>query len=114
MSHSAVNASLIQNTKAIVVFSQSGMSAQMISRYRPQVPINGATPNEKVYRQLELSWGVIPVLTSEYNSTDEMFEIANEIVKKKKFAKANDIIVITCGIPKQNGCTNLIKVDTVK
>ena len=114
VSHSAVNASLIQNTKAIVVFSQSGMSAQMISRYRPQVPIIGATPNEKVYRQLELSWGVIPVLTSEYNSTDEMFEIANEIVKKKKFAKANDIIVITCGIPKQNGCTNLIKVDIVK
>ncbi len=114
VSHSAVSASLIQNTKAIVVFSQSGTSAQMISRFRPLVPIIGATPNEKVYRQLELSWGVIPVLTSEYNSTDEMFKIADEIVKKKKFAKAKDTIIITCGTPKQNGCTNLIKIDTVK
>ena len=114
VSHSAVNASLIQNTKAIVVFSQSGTSAQMISRFRPFVSIIGATPNEKVYRQLELSWGVIPVLTSEYNSTDEMFKITNEIVKKKKFAKPKDTIVITCGTPKRNGCTNLIKIDTVK
>lgn len=114
VSHSAVSASLIQNTKAIVVFSQSGTSAQMISRFRPLVPIIGATPNEKVFRQLELSWGVIPVLTSEYNSTDEMFKIADEIVKKKKFAKAKDTIIITCGTPKQNGCTNLIKIDTVK
>ena len=114
VSHSAVNASFMQPTKAIVVFTQGGLSARMISRFRPNVTIIGATPNEKVYRQLEMSWGVVPVLTAEYSSTDEMFRIANEIVKKHKFAKSNDTIVITCGVPKKNGCTNLIKIDEVK
>lgn len=114
ISHSAVDASFHQNTKAIVVFTATGFSAGMISRHHPAVNIIGATPDEKVYRQLELNFGVTPVLTRIYNTTDSMFEIANEIVKKNNFAKPKDIIVITCGTPKQNGCTNLIKVEIVK
>lgn len=114
ISHSAVDASFHQNTKAIVVFTATGFSAGMISRHHSAVNIIGATPDEKVYRQLELNFGVTPVLTRIYNTTDSMFEIANEIVKKNNFAKPKDIIVITCGTPKQNGCTNLIKVEIVK
>lgn len=114
VSHSAVDASFMQNTKAIVVFTGTGLSATMISRFRPDVTIIGATPNEDVYRQLEILWGVTPVLTPVYNTTDEMFQIANEIVKKLKMAKPKDIIVITCGTPKQSGGTNLIKIDEVK
>ena len=114
ISHSAVDASFQQPTKAIVVFTSAGLSAQMISRLRPSVDILGATPNEKTYRQLELRWGVRPVLTPVYNTTDEMFDIANKIVKDLGAAKAKDRIVVTCGVPKQNGCTNLIKIDIVK
>lgn len=113
ISHSAVDASFQQKIKAIVVFTSAGLSAQMISRFSPAVDILGATPNEKTYRQLELRWGVHPVFTPIYNTTDEMFSIANEIVKREGFAKKNDKIVITCGTPKQNGSTNLIKIDTV-
>ena len=114
ISHSAVDASFQQPTKAIVVFTSAGLSAQMISRLRPSVDILGATPNEKTYRQLELRWGVRPVLTPVYNTTDEMFDIANKIVKDLGVAKAKDRIVVTCVVPKQNGCTNLIKIDIVK
>ena len=114
ISHSAVDASFQQPTKAIVVFTSAGLSAQMISRLRPSVDILGATPNEKTYRQLELRWGVRPVFTPVYNTTDEMFDIANKIVKDLGVAKAKDRIVVTCGVPKQNGCTNLIKIDIVK
>ena len=114
ISHSAVDASFQQPTKAIVVFTSAGLSAQMISRLRPSVDILGATPNEKTYRQLELRWGVRPVLTPVYNTTDEMFDIANKIVKDLGVVKAKDRIVVTCGVPKQNGCTNLIKIDIVK
>ena len=113
VSHSAVNASFLQNTKAIVVFTASGLSANMISRFRPSVSIVGATPNEKVYRQLELNWGVTPVRTPVYNTTDQMFKIADDIVKQSGIAKVGDTIVITCGTPKQNGCTNLIKVSKI-
>lgn len=110
VSQSAVTASNTHNVKAIVAHTNSGLSAGLVSRFRPKVDIIGATPNELVYRQMELRWGVKPVLTSEYNSTDEMFKISNDIVKKHKLAKVDDMVVVTCGTPKQNGGTNLIKI----
>ena len=114
ISHSAVNASFLQKTKVIVVFTNSGESARMVSRFRPSDLIIGATPNKDVYQQLALSWGVLPVLTPVYNSTDEMFEIANKLVKDMHLAKPGDIITITCGTPKKPGKTNLIKLSTVR
>lgn len=114
ISHSAVNASFLQKIKSVVVFTNSGESARMVSRFRPSSTILGATPDEKVFRQLELSWGVLPVLTPVYNSTDEMFSIANSFVKNLNLAHVSDLIVITCGTPKQPGCTNLIKIEYVK
>ena len=61
-----------------------------------------------------MSWGVLPVLTPIYNSTDKMFEIANNLVKGLNIATPGNTMVITCGAPKQPGCTNLIKIDVVK
>ena len=113
VSHSAVNTSFYLNTKAIVVFTSTGYSASAISRFQPNANIIGATPNEKVYRQLDLLFGVVPVKTNMYNSTDKMFAMADIIVKTKGFAKEKDTIIITCGVPKQNGCTNLIKVTQI-
>ncbi len=114
VSRSAVAASNTPNIKAIVAHTNSGVSAGLISRYRPKVDIIAATPNETVYRQMELRWGVKPVLTKEYSTTDEMFEISKDIVKKLNTAKANDAIVITCGTPMKNGGTDLIKIQKVK
>lgn len=113
ISHSAVNSSFLQKAKSIVVFTDTGQSARMVSRFRPISTILGATPNPRVYRQLELSWGVLPILTPVYNSTDEMFEMANSYVKMLKLASVNNSIIITCGTPKQPGCTNLIKIANV-
>lgn len=113
ISHSAVNSSFLQKTKSIVVFTDTGQSARMVSRFRPICTILGATPSAKVFRQLDLSWGVLPILTPLYNSTDEMFKIANNFVKELKIANEGSTIVITCGTPKQPGCTNLIKIEKV-
>ena len=113
ISHSAVNSSFLQKTKAIVVFTDTGQSARMVSRFRPVCTILGATPSAKVFRQLDLSWGVLPILTPLYNSTDEMFTIALNFVKDLKLASEGSSIVITCGAPKQPGCTNLIKIENV-
>lgn len=114
ISHSAVNASFAHNVKAIVCFTDSGRSAGMISRFRPAVAVIGATPNEKVYRQLDLLWGVTPLHTPVYNSTDEMFDIANGMVKKSGIAKRDDCVVITCGTPKSAGSTNMLKISKIK
>ncbi len=110
VSQSVVTASNTSNIKAIVVHTNSGISAGLISRFRPRVDIIGATPNQMVYRQMELKWGVKPVLTDEYNSIDEMFNISNDLVKKHNIAKTNDMVVITCGTPKKNGGTNIMKI----
>ncbi len=114
VSQSAVAASNTKNVKAIIAYTNSGTSAGLVSRFRPKVDIIGATPNETVYRQLELRWGVKPILTKEYNSVDEMFALANDIVKENNLAKVNDTVVITCGTPKKQGGTNLIKIAKIK
>jgi len=113
ISRAAVTASNTPNIKAIVCHTNSGTSAGLVSRFRPKVDIIGATPNELVYRQMELRWGVMPILTKEYSTTDEMFDISYDLVKKHKLAKAGDNIVITCGTPLKNGGTNLIKVNKI-
>lgn len=113
VSHSAVSASFLQNTKALVVFSSTGLSVNMISRFHPKVSIVGATPNEKVYRQMDLLFGVLPVKTKTYNTTDAMFDLATDIVKAKGLAHVGDSVVVTSGVPKQNGATNLIKIEEV-
>ena len=113
VSHSAVDASFLKQCKLIVAFTTSGQTAKMVSRFRPESVIVAVTPNEKVYRQLELCWGVMPVLSKVYTSTDEMFKIANNLVKKLELAKPNDSIVITCGTPNKLGSTNLLKIETL-
>lgn len=114
VAHSAVSASLIENVKAIVTYTDSGLSAGLISHFRPRVDIIGATSNEKVYRQLELMWGINPMLTKVFKTTEEMFDNAIKLVKEKKIAKKGETIIITCGEEKHKGATNLIKISEVK
>jgi pyruvate kinase len=57
---------------AVVVFTASGSSARLVSRYRPPVPIYAITPNEPAARQLAINYGITPVLAPDGSSTDEM------------------------------------------
>lgn len=110
ISQCAVSATNMENVKSIVSFTQSGVSAGLISRFRPKVEIIGATPDEKVFRSLVILWGVKPVLTPIYNSTDEMFKIARDIAIKQKELKTGDNVVVCCGTPNVANGTNLIKI----
>ena len=115
VSHSTCNTAIDLNAKAITVFTRSGMTARMVSRFRPETIIIGITDNLKAYRQLALSWGVYPVLTTVYSSTDELFNTAVTVCKNLKFAGKEDIIIITAGVPVgKSGLTNLIKVEQIK
>ena len=83
----------------------------MVSKYRPSCPIIGGSPNEYVCRQLNLSWGVIPVKLENQEKTDDLFDHAVDSVMKKGFLKQGDLTVITAGLPLGvPGTTNLIKV----
>ena len=86
----------------------------MVSRFRAPVDIIGTTTKERAWRQLNLSWGVTPVLTCEYNSLDVMFYQALNQAKEILSLKKGDNIVLTGGqINGKSGNTNTIKVETI-
>lgn len=99
---------------AIMTVSKSGKTARMISKYRPNCPIISGTTDPTVLRQMNLSWGVIPLLMQEKDNTDELFEHVVEVAGEHGLVKNGDLVVITAGIPLGvSGTTNMLKVHLV-
>ena len=99
------------NAKVIVAFTQSGTTAQEISRFRPSQPIIALSPVEHTLHRLTLNWNVIPYHIAPLSDTDDMIEKATEVVINIKMAGRDDIIVITAGLPvRSTGTTNMIRV----
>ena len=115
ISHATVNTAFDINAKAIVVYTASGSSARMVSRFRPEVPIIAMTSSDKVYHQLSPSWGVIPTICQTFDNTDDMFIHAEETAKRFGIAQTGDNIVITAGVPLGSKVvgTNLIKIANI-
>ncbi|MCR5702937.1 MAG: pyruvate kinase [Lachnospiraceae bacterium] len=114
IAHATCTTAMDLNASAIVTVTKSGKTARMISKYRPICPIIGCTPYENVWRQLNLSWGVVPLIVEEKTNTDDLFEHAIEQAEKAEIVKQGEITVITAGVPLGiSGTTNLIKVHVV-
>lgn len=112
ISHATVTTAHDLGAKAIITVTKSGSTAKIISKHRPLSMIIGCTTSEKVWRQINMSWGVVPVLCEEKYNSDELFAHAVEVSKKNGLVKENDIVVITAGIPLGiSGTTNMLKVD---
>ena len=86
------------NAKAILVTTNSGLSASCISRYRPVCKVIALTPNLKTYYRLAMFWGVSPLLDKIFYNTDELLASAKEQAKKFKYVKKGDIVIQTAGI----------------
>ncbi len=115
ISHSVCSMSIDVNAKCIVVNSISGRTARMVSRFRSPVDIIGLTTNLKAWRQLNMSWGVIPVLAEEYSSLEIVFYEAMAHAKQVLNLAPGDLVVMTGGmITGSSGNTDTIKVVTVK
>lgn len=115
LSHSTCGVAIDLKAKVIVACTRTGGTARMVSRFRSPINIIGMTTDEKVWRKLALSWGVLPMMSEEFNSIDVLFYHAIEAAKKSNLVKKNDIIVITGGSPNgQTGNTNLIKIETIR
>ncbi len=111
ISHATCTTAHDLKAAVIITVTKSGRTARMISRYRPDCVIMGCTTEESVCRQLNLSWGVKPVLINEEQDTFDLFEHAVESVKEKGYLKDGDLTVITAGVPLgTSGTTNIIKV----
>ena len=103
------------NARDIVTVTKSGRSARMVARYRPSYGIIGCTPTKKVWYQLNLAWGVTPVLLSETDDVFDLFDSALETAKNQGLMQSGDLAVITSGVPiGVSGTTNMIRVQVVK
>ncbi len=114
LSHSAATLAKDLNASAIVVCTRTGGTARKVSRFRPNINIIGITTDIHAYRQLALSWGVLPAITDEYSSIDILFYFAKQIAKNSGLVKKGDTIVITGGTPNgKSGNSNLINVEKI-
>jgi pyruvate kinase len=115
ISHATCGMAIDIDAKAIAVCSLSGMTARMVSRFRPHVPILGFTTEDKTLRKLSLSWGVIPVKCESYPSTEVLFYSAAKLAKTTLSLEKGDLMVMTGGVTNgKSGNTNLIKVEEIQ
>ena len=97
-------------SKAIVAASQSGGTVRLVSHLRQSVPVVGLTSNIATYRQLTLSWGVMPALIQPCDSIVLLEQLSSEWLVRHGIAAKGDRVFLTCGLPLQtSGATNLIK-----
>ena len=115
ISHSVCSMAIDVNAKCIVVNSITGKTARMVSRFRSPADIIGTTTNIRAWRQLNMSWGITPVLFEQYPSVDIVFYQAEQQAKNLFSLKPGDNIVMTGGqINGTVGNTNTIKVEVIK
>lgn len=114
VSHATCAMAIDVDAKAIIVNSVSGITARMVSRFRCPCDIVGSTTSKKVWRQLNLSWGVKPMMSDEYQSMDVMFYLALKQASKVMNLQAGDKVVLTGGqVGVAGSNTNTIKVEIV-
>lgn len=114
LSHSACTLAHDIGAKVIVVCTRTGGTARTVSRFRPMIDIIGMTTDERAYRKLALSWGVIPVMSEEFYSVDVLFHYAKRAAMATGMVEKGDKIVLTGGTPNgKSGNSNLINVETV-
>ena len=102
------------NAAAIVTVSESGTTARLLSKYRPQQPIIACVMREQVQRQLSLSWGITSLMMPLAHSTDELIEMSTALAKENGFLHNGELAVVTAGVPVGiSGTTNMIKIHMV-
>lgn len=102
------------NAAAIMTLTKTGATARNVSKFRPQTPILAVTPHVNVARQLQLVWGVRPLLVLDLPSTTQTFQAAMNVAQEKHMLQDGDLVVLTAGtLQGVSGSTDLIKVDVV-
>jgi pyruvate kinase len=110
---SAAACAIVQTlpVRAIVAFTMTGSTARLVSHLRPTAPILAFTPSETVYHQLNLVWGVIPIMSAYVDRLDDLGEQVSKVLLERGYAQPGDAVVMTGGHPiAARGQTNFVKV----
>ena len=114
MAHAACTTAMDIGADAILTVSQRGVTAQMVSRFRPQTTVVALLLDEQVRRQMSLYWGVEAIMMPYASSSDELVDFAVEAAEKAGIVKNGDLVVVTAGVPVGvAGTTNMIRVKQV-
>ena len=98
---------------AIAIFTETGNTARMISKYRPKVPIYAFTHLEPVVRRMNLFWGVHPVRCRQAHSAQEMVTLAEQDLVRRGLLKPKDVLGVVAGTRQTSGSTNLMRLHVV-
>ena len=99
--------------KLIVAFTESGITARLLSLHRPRVPVVAITHEDRVYRQLALSWGVVPVKSEFVENTDDLLAAGEDRLKARGLVEKGDTILMLSGHSPAAAATNMLRVHTV-
>jgi pyruvate kinase len=111
--HSARMAAEVMKAKAILVFTQSGYTAELASCQRPPCPIFALTPSQRTLQKLALVWGVYPLLLETSADANLMVQRAEQILLEKKLLEKEDPVVIVSGTQAARGATNMMKMGRI-
>ncbi len=115
----AVAAAYHLNAAAIIAPSITGFTTRMLSKWRPDVPVIGLSPNEEAVRQMQIYWGVKPYYAGRADSTDILIESSLDVMKKEGVIRIGDLVVVTAGVvtrggrPEKAADTNMMRIITV-
>ena len=117
--YSSVLAAANLNAKCILTPSVSGATTRVVSNLRPKQLILGVTPNERTLRRMSIYWGVKPLQSQQFNTTDDICDGAIELAKIKEYVEPGDVVVLTAGIPSANliesaGISNMMRITIVE
>lgn len=117
--YSSVTAADNLGAKCIVTPSVSGATARVVSKFKPKAEIIGVTPNEATLRRMQIYWGVRPVKSIEFSTTEDICNGAIDLISAKQMVEAGDIVILTAGIPSpsvkraREGVSNMMRIAVV-
>ncbi|MDF2674489.1 MAG: pyk [Clostridiales bacterium] len=114
ISLATVSTAMQLNASAVITATQSGHTARIVSKYRPQCEIIAVTPYWQIARKLSIVWGVYPIIAEKMESADEVIDKSVNEAIEHGYIKKGDLVVIAAGVPiGYAGTTNLMKVHIV-
>lgn len=109
MAHSAEDLELA----AIAIFTETGSTARLLSKYRPEPPIFALSPYEKVVHRGMLLWGTYPILCQHARDTDKLVSIAEGVLEKNGYVQRNQVVGIVAGTRTKSGATNFMRLHMI-
>ncbi len=113
LSRASHDACEVTGTKLVIVYTMTGWSARIMSKYRPKAPVIAMTPLKATYNQLALYWGMTPLICPLGKTTDEMLAYGERILMKNGLVKNGDTTLVTAGGTAKHKASNMLKVHVV-